>query len=291
MHVFLAGSTGVLGRRIVPLLVERGHRVTALTRTPEAFGRLRAAGAAPVLADAYDARALATVIGAAAPDVVMHQLTDLSGGDRAANAELRTRGTRNLVDAASQMGVRRVVAQSIAWAYAPGDGPAAEQVALDLTATGPRRKLVDGVAALEAAVRELPEHVLLRYGLFYGEETWYAPDGLMAARARAGELAVSGDVTSFVHIDDAAAAAVDALTWPAGAVNVCDDDPASALEWVPAFCRAVAAAPPVLPDDLPPCAGWARGADNGHARGELHWTPRFPSWRDGFAAFTTTGAV
>jgi nucleoside-diphosphate-sugar epimerase len=275
MHVLLAGATGVLGRRILPRLVALGYEVTAVTRNSSQVPALRAIGATPAVADVLDADALAAVLRTTAPDTVMHQLTDLRDGSRAANARLRELGTRNLVDAARAVGVRRIIAQSIAWAYVAGDRPATEDT--------PLRADMPGVPQLEAAVRELPEWVVLRYGLLYGPETWYAQDGLMAARARAGELAVDDDITSFVHVDDAAAAALEALTWPTGATNVCDDEPAPGRAWVPAFCRAVGAPPPPTSAVAGPRTGWARGADNRRAHA-LGWAPRYTSWRDGFAA-------
>ncbi|WP_204077905.1 NAD-dependent epimerase/dehydratase family protein [Planotetraspora phitsanulokensis] len=284
MRIFLAGATGVVGRRLVPLLVAEGHQVTALTRRPERTATLRAAGAEPVVADVHDRAALSAAVEKAVPDVVMHQLTDLASGDRAANAAVRRQGTRNLVDAALAAGVRRMVAQSIAWIYEAGDEPADETTPLDLAASEARGRTVESVAALEAAVHEMPEWVVLRHGQLYGPGTWYAPDGLMADAARAGKLAAGGEVVSFVHADDAATAAVQALTWPAGgAVNVCDDEPAPGREWVSAFCTAVGAPPPPLADTGRP--GWARGADNHYARKHLGWVPRYLSWRDGFAAF------
>jgi nucleoside-diphosphate-sugar epimerase len=283
MHVFIAGGTGVLGRRLIPLLIARGHRVTALTRTTERGCFALAAGAVPALADVYDVDALTRVVRRAAPDVVMHQLTALSDRDFAANARIRTVGTRNLVDAALRAGVGRVIAQSIAWMYEPGDKPADESVPLDLAAPEARRRGVEAVAALETVVREIPEWVVLRYGLLYGRGTWYAPGALMAADAHEGLLVAGPDMSSFVHVDDAADAAVQALAWPSGAVNICDDEPAAGTEWVPAFCRGVGAPPPRrMPGEER--RGWARGADNGYARGELRWTPGTPSWRDGFAA-------
>src|ERR1700739_3680225 len=125
----------------------------------------------------------------AAPDVVMHQLTDLKGlkgGNRQANSEMRVTGTRNLVDAALAAGVRRVGAQSIAGASGAGSVPATEDVPLDLGSAGSRLRTVQGVAALEAAVREAPEWVVLRYGLLYGPGTWYARGGLMAGSVARG---------------------------------------------------------------------------------------------------------
>ncbi|MEO3886464.1 NAD(P)-dependent oxidoreductase [Nonomuraea sp. B5E05] len=277
MHVFLAGATGVLGHHVVPRLLAAGHRVTALTR-----GRRPVPdGAAAVRGDVRDAQGLALAVREAAPDVIMHQLTDLSGGDPAANADLRKVGTRNMVDAALAAGVRRIVAQSIAWMYEPGDAPAVEQTPLDADAEGLRRVSVDGVVALEDTVRELPEWVVLRYGLLYGPGTFYEPGGSMAGQVRQGALAAGRDVSSFVETGDAATAAVQALDWPTGAVNICDDQPAPAADWVPAFCRAVGAPPPPRPDA--PRNPAARGADNHYARKHLGWAPAYPSWRDGFA--------
>jgi nucleoside-diphosphate-sugar epimerase len=275
MHLLLAGATGVLGRRILPRLVALGYRVTAVSRDPGRLAQLEAAGATPVVADVLDADAIAAVLRDVGPDTVMHQLTDLRDGSLAANAHLREVGTRNLVDAARAAGVRRMVAQSIAWAYTAGDTPATEDT--------PLRSDMPGVPQLEAAVRQLPEWVVLRYGLLYGPDTWYAPGALMARRAHAGELADDEDVTSFVHVDDAAAAALEALTWPTGATNVCDDEPAPGRSWMPTFCRAVGAPPPRASHVSRARTAWARGADNHRARA-LGWSPRYPTWRDGFAA-------
>jgi nucleoside-diphosphate-sugar epimerase len=283
MRIFLAGATGVIGRRVVPLLVGQGHSVTGLVRRPADADWLRGLGAAAVVGDVYDRDGVLAAVRSAAPDVVMHQLTDLKGENFRANSEMRTTGTRHLMDAALAAGVRRVVAQSIAWMYEAGEGPAAEDVPLDLGAGGSRLRTVAGVAALEAAVREAPEWVVLRYGLLYGPGTWYSRDGLMAERAARGELAADGDVSSFVHVDDAAGAAADALSWPTGAVNVCDDVPGAGREWVPVFCRAVGAPEPESAADGER-HGWARGASNEYARKSLGWVPGYPSWREGFAA-------
>ena len=120
MRIFLAGATGVIGRRVVPLLRARGHSVTGFVRRDADADWLRSLGAKAVRGDVFDADGVRRAVALAAPDVVMHQLTDLKGGNRQANSEMRVTGTRNLVDAALAAGVRRVVAQSIAWAYAAG---------------------------------------------------------------------------------------------------------------------------------------------------------------------------
>ena len=212
----MAGSTGVLGRRLVPLLIGGGHQVTALTRRPDQVGSLQDAGTEPVVADALDKPSILRAVADAAPEVVIHQLTDLAVGTSASNAALRKLGTRNLVDAAHAAGVGRMIAQSIAWVYEAGEAPAGEQTPLDLHATEPRLTSVLGVADLEEAVAEISEWVVLRYGLLYGPDTWYTRGGLRAADAHAGRLPADGDISSFVHVDDAATAAVQALRWPSG---------------------------------------------------------------------------
>lgn len=284
MRVFLAGASGVIGRRLVPLLVAAGHQVTGTAPTPAGEQLLRARGATPTRVDVFDPDALLRAVDVAAPDVVVHQLTALAGGSLAENARIRRDGTRHLVRAAKAAGVTRIVAQSISWVYAPGDEPAAEDVPLDLTAPQPRAGTIDGVHALEAAVTELDEWVVLRYGMLYGPGTWYAPDGRIAAQVRAGELRATDAVTSFLHVDDAAAAAVRALSWPTGVVNIVDDEPASARQWLPVYAAALGA-PAVAVD--PGRAGWERGASNRTARDRLGWRPSHPSWRTGFAASVT----
>ncbi|HUQ58845.1 NAD(P)-dependent oxidoreductase [Lentzea sp.] len=283
MRVFLAGATGVIGRRVAESLLRQGHQVTGLTRNDSGVAALSSLGADVAVADVFDRDALAAAVEAAAPDVVVHQLTDLRGGDRSANSRIRQAGTRSLVDAARSAGVRRIVAQSIAFAYEPGGTPATEDVPLDVGSTGERHDSVTGVAVLESAVQELPEWVVLRYGMLYGPGTWYAPGGLMARAAIAGELPATADVTSFLHVDDAASAAVAALDWSSpGAVNICDDEPAPGHSWLPAFCERVGAPRPSTVDA--PRTPWARGADNSRAREELGWEPKWPTWREGFAA-------
>jgi nucleoside-diphosphate-sugar epimerase len=241
MRIFVAGATGVLGRRIVPALVAAAHQVTGLARSAASVRRTGKLGADPVPGDALDADAVRDAVFAARPDVVLHQLTDLAGGNLAANSALRVHATRHLADAARDAGVRRFVAQSIAWAYEPGDRPAGERTPLDVAATGARGRTVEGIVALETETARAPEWVVLRYGLLYGPDTWYSRDGAMADAARRGELAANGDVASFVHVADASAAAVQALEWPSGAVNVCDGEPAPGNLWVPVFYRAVGA--------------------------------------------------
>ena len=320
MRIFVAGATGVIGRRLVPQLVAQGHQVTALTRRPaETAPSPAQGGSSPaedgpspaeggpspvqggsspveggsdssrggvtwVVGDVYDRERLFELVAAARPEVLMHQLTDLTSRDFAANSRIRREGTRNLVDAALAAGVRRVVSQSIAWAYEPGTTPADESTPLDLHAADEyRRTTVEAVATLEAITAEAPEWVVLRYGMLYGPGTWYAKNGLMAT----SPLPTGPDVTSFLHIDDAAQAAAAALTWPSGPVNIVDDEPAPASTWSPTFAAAAGTPPPSdapAPVDAaagPRPASWARGATNSRAR-SFGWTPTYPTWRSGF---------
>jgi hypothetical protein len=207
----------------------------------------------------YDADRLRELVVAARPEVVMHQLTDLTSRDFAANSRIRREGTRNLVDAALAAGVRRVISQSIAWAYEPGSTPADESTPLDLHAADPaRRATVEAVATLEAITAEAPEWVVLRYGMLYGPDTWYTKGALMADLAAKDELPAGPDITSFLHIDDAATAAVAALTWPSGPVNVVDNEPAPADAWVPAFAHSLGiATTPTLSTPASPPSGTA----------------------------------
>ena len=290
MRVFVAGATGAIGRQLVPALIGAGHHVTGTSRTPAGVDQLQAQGATGVGLDVFDAPAVMRAVADAAPDAIIHQLTALNGGDPTANGRIRRIGTRHLVDAAQDAGVSRIVAQSVAWAHAPGDDPADESTPLDYDASAHRANLVSGVDALERAVAEIEHPVVVRYGLLYGPGTWYRPDGLAARVLRGdddpdagylGDLIANDAVSSFVHVADAAAAAVAALSWSVGPVNVVDDEPAPAHEWLPVLAAAVGAAAPARATGR---AGWERGTTNALARSR-GWAPRH-GWRAGFGETT-----
>ncbi|MGJ3700403.1 NAD-dependent epimerase/dehydratase family protein [Variovorax sp. AFSI2.2] len=218
--IFVAGAAGAIGSALVPLLIEAGYTVYGSTRRPERAYALEARGARPVIVDVFDAEALRVALKRMAPMAVIHQLTDLPPdldpklmADAAhRNARVRSEGTRNLVAAALAAGSRRLVAQSIAWVYAPGPLPHLEEHPLDLEAEGSRRVSVDGVAALERSVLGTPgiTGTVLRYGLFYGPGTSNAgPKGACP-----------------VHVEAAAWAAVLALRQAQGGVfNIAEDNP------------------------------------------------------------------
>lgn len=182
-RILLAGASGVIGRRLIPLLRDAGHRVVGTTKSEEKVDVLRELGAEPLVLDVFDAAGLSRAIGAAAPDVIIHQLTDLPTGLDPSrmkeaivrNARIRDEGTRNLVHASIAAGATKLIAQSIAWAYAPGPEPHVEDDPLDLDAEGDRSVTVQGVAALERWTLESPPllGIVLRYGQLYGPGTGF----------------------------------------------------------------------------------------------------------------------
>lgn len=299
----------MVGSRLVPLLVGRGHFVVGTTRSPAKLERLRAAGAESCALDALDREAVMAAVAAARPDVVVHELTDLTAMASprafvrafATTNRLRTEGIDNLLAAGRAAGVGRFVAQGFAgWPYARDGGPVKEEC--DPLDPGPPVALAPALAALrhlEAAVRAAGGMVL-RYGNLYGPGTSLGPNGVYVRQVRAGRLPVIGagtGVWSFLHADDAAAATVLAIEGgPAGVYNVVDDDPAPVAEWLPALAAAVGGPPPRrVPAWLARLAigetgvvlmTEVRGASNAKARRELRWRPAHASWRTGFIAMT-----
>jgi len=303
LRIFIAGASGVLGRRLAPQLVARGHHVVGTTRSHA--DRLRALGADPVAVDPLDRAALTAAVVAAEPDVVVHQLTALSSLGMTRNFDkafaltnrLRTEGTDNLIAAARAAGARRLVWQSYAgWPYArEGDAVKGEDAPLDPDPPADVRETLAAIRHLEAAVTgaEGMEGVVLRYGGFYGPGTSIDEGGAHVEMLHKRRFPLGGSgagVWSLVHIDDAAAATVAAVEGgPPGIYNVVDDAPAPVSEWLPALAASLGAPPPRrLPGWLVRIAGGpqaysmmtrVRGASNAKARRELGWVPRY-SWRD-----------
>lgn len=270
----------MVGRLLLPKLMDAGHEVVGITRTNEGRQHIESLGASAFVADVFDQAAVTDVFSQIRPEVVIHQLTALSDKDFTENSRIRVEGTRNIVDASHRFGVTRMIAQSIAWAYESGTDPASEETPLDVHAAIPRQGVIHGVVGLERAVSEIREHVILRYGLFYGKGTWYTKGGFMAEEIMNGRLAATEGVTSFVHVEDAANAALQALEWPSGAVNIVDDEPAKGIEWMPVFAQIIGAPAPDQQSGRQP---WERGASNAKATLEYGWKPIYPTWRAGFA--------
>lgn len=279
-----------------------------MTRVAERGEALRAAGARAVVCDVFDPDGLRRAAQEARPEAVVHQLTAIPtridprrvAQDIEPTNRLRTEGTRNLAAAAVAAGARRFLAQSVAFAYAP-DGSALRSESDPLFLEAPPRfqAMVRAVAELEQTTlgtAEL-EGIVLRYGFFYGPGTVYARDGSFAEDVRRRRVPILGGgdgVFSFIHVEDAAAATVAALEGGApGVYNVVDDEPAPVRNWlpyyagllgakrplrVPAWVGRVAAGPYAvyLMSQLP-------GASGEKVRRALGWSPRVPSWREGFA--------
>jgi 2-alkyl-3-oxoalkanoate reductase len=299
--VFLAGATGVIGSSLVPQLLNAGHEVTAMTRSVLRAAQLEAAGADPVVCDLFDADVVRAVMADASPDAVIHQVTALPARLDWGNPNLfdennrvRTEGTRVLVDAALAAGARRVVAQSIAFVYAPtGDRVKDEDAPLFTDAPPPVGGLVAAIVEHEQRVTGTAgiEGLVLRYGMLYGPGTYHDRRGSIAADIIAGRVPLVDGATgmySWLHVEDAASAAVAALERGApGIYNVVDDEPAPQTEWLPVLAHALHADPPAAgetppPPDTPEMS--LRGACNAKAKRELGWRPRYASWREGFAA-------
>jgi 2-alkyl-3-oxoalkanoate reductase len=312
MRVFLAGGSGAVGRRLTPQLVARGHQVTATTTSQDKLEGLRALGAEPVVVDGLDAVGVGQAVARAEPDAVIHQMSALAGEPDlrrfddwfARTNELRTVGTENLLAAARAAGVKRFVAQSYTgWPNIRQGGPVkTEEDPLDADPPPAQAKSLAAIRTLERAVVEAPlEGTVLRYGSLYGPG---ASDGLVAlVRGRKLPILGSGEgVWSWIHVDDAAAAAVAAVERGGrGVYNIVDDEPVRVSEWLPYLAEQAGAKPPRR---LPAWLGRIvagevavsfmtriRGSSNAKAKRELGWEPSWRSWREGFRQGLSDEAV
>jgi nucleoside-diphosphate-sugar epimerase len=300
MRVFVVGASGAIGTRLVPRLIERGHEVVGTVRSPANAERARALGAEPVVLDLLDPRAVRKAVIEAEPEAIAHEATALGDAVWGRNFDkvfagtnaLRTSGTDGLLAAAREAGVRRFVAQSFAsYRYLREGGPVkTEDDPLDPTPPANARESWAAMDYLDRTVTEAGG-IILRYGVFYGA----ANDGLIepVRKRRYPIVGDGGGFTSWIHLDDAAAATVLALEHEGPAIyNVVDDEPAPVREWLPLVAQALGAAPPrryptwlarLFAGEAAVVMGTtARGASNEKAKHELGWTPRYPSWRYGF---------
>ena len=311
MRVLLTGATGAIGKRLVPQLIERGHQVTATTRSPAKLSLLRDLGAESVILDGLDGVAVGEVVARAEPEAIIHEMTALAGPldmrhfDRwfGTTNELRTKGTEHLLAAASATGVKRFVAQSFTgWTNARVGGPVkTESDPLDSSPAAAQGQSMASIRYLEEAVPAASlDGIALRYGSLYGPGSSDATIELV--RKRMWPIIGNGaGVWSWLHVDDAASATVAALErGKPGIYNIVDDDPAAASEWLPYLAEVLGAKAPMR---LPVWLGRlmagevvvrlmteARGASNGKARRELDWQPAWSSWRDGFRDGLTAAA-
>lgn len=311
MKVFLAGATGVVGRRLVPMLVEAGHSVVGTTTDTGRADALQARGAEPTVVDGLDRDGVIAAVTKAEPDVVINQMTALA--DMGSNMRkmdryftvtnrLRTEGSAHLLEAARELGARRFITQSYnSWNNIREGGPVKTEA--DPLDPNPPKHLQETAHAIQQqekmveATEDL-ETVVLRYGSFYGPGTSVSTDesGFILDTIRKGRFPIAGKGTgvwSWLHIDDAALSCVAAVDSKAtGIFNVADDEPAPVSEWLPYLCEVIGAKPPRrVPLWLGRLAGGPvlvammesiRGADNSKAKRELGWTPKWPTWREGF---------
>ena len=300
MRVFVAGASGAIGEPLIAELIKRGHSVLGMT-TSEARGKkLESQGAQAVIADAFDAAAVLAAIRQSKPDAVIDQLTSLPKEMRdmpdyvAGDKRLRVEGGGNLLRAAAECGVRRYLQQSSGFFLKAAEGALAdESCIMDVNAS-------PGVAAAAQTYAELErrlfsyaqmEGVALRYGFFYGPNTWYHPGGSAGDMVMKQEVPVVGrgeGVSSFVHINDAAVGTVAALEAEPGAYNLVDNDPSPQAIWLPAFAKFLGASAPrhlseaevvaAAGEDTVYYATRLSGATNSKAKRTLGWDPRQLEW-------------
>jgi nucleoside-diphosphate-sugar epimerase len=305
MRVFVAGGTGVIGRRLVQQLVARGHQVTATTSSPGKLGLLEHLGADAVVMDGLDAVSVGEAVATARPDAIVHEMTglsvthagkpDMKHFDRwfATTNRLRTEGTDHLLAAAEVTGVSHLVAQSYAgWnGIRKGGWVKTEEDPLD-PETG------TGFSKGAEAIRHVEEVVLKAGGAILRHGTLYGPGAtdFQVELLRKRQFPLVGDGTgycSWVHLDDAASAAVLAVEKKArGVFNIVDDEPAPASEWLPYLAQCAGAKRPMqVPkwlarllagDVVVTMMTEGRGFSNAKAKRELGWKPRYSTWRQGF---------
>jgi 2-alkyl-3-oxoalkanoate reductase len=310
VKVFVTGSTGAIGRLLIPALIRQGHGVVALVRTSEKAKQIDAQGAEAVVADALDEAQLTSAVVHAKPDVIIHQLTSLAkaGNLRKFDQEfeltnrMRTEVTATLLGAARAVGVRRFIAQSFCgWPFARvGSAIKDEADALDDNPPANFRKSLKAIQYLESAVERTTNlhAVALRYGFLYGPGSAISRDGSIVNAVLSRKLPIVGSGTgvwSFIHIADAVQATIAAvIQGDPGIYNVVDDDPAPVAEWLPALAATLGAKAPFR---IPLWLGRiaigeggvsmmtrVRGGSNKKAKCQLRWQPEHCSWRQGFVS-------
>lgn len=299
MKIFVAGASGAIGLPLVAELIRQGHTVTSMTRSAAGAQKLEALGAAVARISAFDEPAVQEALRRSAPEVVIDELTalprDPSEMDSAAEGDrkLRLEGGGNLLRAAQATGVRRYIQQSSGFFLRAGKGLGDESESLAVDASPSVAASAQTYTQLEKRLQTAQgiEGVALRYGFFYGPNTWYNPDGASADQVRKQQMPIIGKgegVWSWIHIDDAAVATVAALTCPAGVYNIVDDNPSPVHVWLPAFSRFVGAPePPRVTEEQARAAVGEdpiyyqtklRGASNRKAKEVLKFKPRILEW-------------
>jgi nucleoside-diphosphate-sugar epimerase len=299
MNIFIAGGTGAIGRFLVPLLVNGGHKVVALTRSADRTLQLEQMGAVPVVGDVYDEERLARLVAESEAEVVIHQLTAFgttTGDPYAETIRVRIDGTRSLIAAARAARARRFIAQSISFMCSPlGSGLTDEETPLYLNSPPAVRALADAIASLERQTLEASgmSGTVLRYGWFFGPGTSYDPDGTIPTAIRNGTYPIvdaGAGAYSYIDLRDAAAATMKVLAHEAkGIYNIVNDAPVRLSEWLPLAAKLLGAPAPGHMDEAAARAKLGdmrvyymneqRGASNAKAKRDFKWRPAYPSWR------------
>jgi nucleoside-diphosphate-sugar epimerase len=307
MRVFVAGASGAIGRRLLPLLIAGGHHVTGHTTTPVKADLIRRTGSEAVVADGLDPAAMRSIVLAAKPDVIVHEMTSLAGATDLRNFDsvfaqsnrLRTEGLDILLAAARESGVSRIVVQSYCgWPYARTGGPIkSEDDPLDSDPPRRQRQTLRAIIRLESTVAQAQDiaGVVLRYGALYGPgigmlDSWVRNQ---ISRRRMPLIGAADGWWSFLHVDDAAAATAIAVGHSAtGLFNIVDDEPAPVREWLPALASFLGARSPgrvpkwlarlLAGEVITTMMTEMRAGSNAKAAGRLGWRPAYASWRQGF---------
>ncbi|WP_158944010.1 NAD(P)-dependent oxidoreductase [Granulicella sp. S190] len=300
MRVFVAGASGAIGEPLIAELLRQGHSVVGMTTSAVRAKKLESQGGEAVIVDAFDASALQAALQRANPEAVIDQLTSLprelgdmpqyAAGDR----RLRIEGGGNLFRAAIASGVRRYLQQASGFFLKAAEGTLADESSpLDLEASPGVASSAQTYTEIEARLfsSEQIDGVALRYGFFYGPNTWYYPGQSVANMIMRQQIPVVGNgegVSSFVHIDDAATATVAALTARPGVYNLVDDDPSPQSLWLPAFAKFLGAPAPLRMSEADVAASAGAdtvyyatklsGASNAKAKQSLAWKPRRLEW-------------
>ncbi|MEG3201614.1 putative NAD-dependent epimerase/dehydratase [Staphylococcus aureus] len=274
MQRALLASTGLIGIKLVQRLKEEGHEVAGFTTSENGQQKLAAVNVKAYIGDILNADTIDQALADFKPEIIINQITDLKNVDMAANTKVRIEGSKNLIDAAKKHDVKKVIAQSIAFMYEPGEGLAYEKTALDFNSTGDRKVTVDGVVGLEEETARMDEYVVLR---LYGPGTWYGKDGMIYNQFMDGQVTLSDGVTSFVHLDDAVETSIQAIHFENGIYNVADDAPVKGSEFAEWYKEQLGVEPNI---DIQPAQPFERGVSNEKFKAQ-GGTLIYKTWKDG----------
>lgn len=274
MQRALLESTGLIGIKLVQRLKEEGHEVAGFTTSENGQQKLAAVNVKAYIGDILNADTIDQALADFKPEIIINQITDLKNVDMAANTKVRIEGSKNLIDAAKKHDVKKVIAQSIAFMYEPGEGLAYEKTALDFNSTGDRKVTVDGVVGLEEETARMDEYVVLR---LYGPGTWYGKDGMIYNQFMDGQVTLSDGVTSFVHLDDAVETSIQAIHFENGIYNVADDAPVKGSEFAEWYKEQLGVEPNI---DIQPAQPFERGVSNEKFKAQ-GGTLIYKTWKDG----------